>query len=102
MQENTPQFEVEDASEIETGGYHFEQEMIGACKPLFSTCATNYEVRDKLEAAGVLTPDMHYEAESGALWATFQEKSELQDFLRRLNGHLEERARLINEFRKLM
>lgn len=93
--EDIPQYSLAHVSESR-GEYHFEDSFISGCEPLFDNCGSNYEVREKLEEAGVIHHNNRAEAETCAMWVKFSTEEAAQNFIDRLNEYLRERAEKIN------
>lgn len=85
------QFSYDDIQQMDAGEgdqFWFEAGMISSCKPLFDTCADNYEVEDKLIAGGVVT-GLETDIEGSAFVANFATKKEAEGFIDRLNAYLQ-------------
>jgi hypothetical protein len=93
-----PQYTIDDVNEPyrKAASWHFEDEFISGCEPLFDNCSSNYEVRAKLEEAGVIHHNNRAEAETSALWIKFSTEKSAQNFIDRLNEYLRNRAEKIN------
>ena len=96
-----PQFDVTDVSDGDGSmDPWFEASMVSTCAPLFDDCDSNYEVRDKLEAAGVIiTAGMREDTESCALVVNFYSHDAIPGFIDRLNTYLKLKAQKLAEAR---
>jgi hypothetical protein len=95
----TVQFDEYDVDhhDWDTGGwpYGFTAAMVSTCTPLFDECDDNYEVRDKLKRAGVITRGISEDSESCQFFVYFRNKRMGLAFIRRLNAYLAKKAKRI-------
>jgi hypothetical protein len=83
-------FDYEDIEPVLHGRarWFFTAAMVSTCEPLFNECEDNYEVRDKLERAGVIDSTVEEDSESCQLWCHFDSKADGESFIDRLNEYL--------------
>ena len=92
----TPQFDEDDLSHADwyTGGWpwYFTAAMVSTCSPLLDDCDDNYEVRDRLKAAKVISRGNDEDSESCQMFVNFRDKRMGLSFVRRLNKYLVRKA----------
>ena len=92
-----PDLDIETSTDNGKGSFWFTCAMVSTCAPLFDDCDDNYEVRAKLEAAGVINEEVEDDSESCQLWEYFQTQEAGARFVARLNSYLAEKARKVGE-----
>jgi hypothetical protein len=92
-----PLFDESDVEKSEYTGWTFNCSMVSTCEPLFNDCEDNYEVREKLIDAKVITDACEDDTESCEMWLYFKSKSTAVNFIGRLNTYLEKKEQLLSE-----
>ena len=92
----TPQFGEDDLSHADwdTGGWpwYFTAAMVSTCSPVLDACNDNYDVRDLLKKARVITQGNDEDSESCQMFVNFRDKRMGLSFIRRLNAYLVRKA----------
>jgi hypothetical protein len=80
--------DIEESYNVEEEKWHFTAAMVSTCEPLFNDCYDNYDVRERLERAGVIDSTVEDDSESCQLWCYFNNKADGENFIDRLNAYL--------------
>ena len=86
------QFTTHSLTGMDDGSFFFTAAMISTCEPVFDDLDSNYDVEDRLKAAGVIDDTCVADSESCQLWVTFDSREAGVAFIQRLNTYLSLRA----------
>jgi len=89
--------DIEEGYNVENEQWFFSAAMVSTCEPLFNDCEDNYDVRAKLENAGVIDSAVEDDTESCQLWCYFNSKADGESFVDRLNEYLVKKAAVLEE-----
>jgi len=89
--------DIEHSSHYDGERWFFTAAMVSTCEPLFNECDDNYDVRAKLEKAGVIDSTVEDDTESCQLWCYFNSKADGESFVDRLNEYFVKKAAVLEE-----